>query len=103
MSPFSAEGRRRPCFEGMLSLSGGEDLVEVGSGHDLSAGLFAVLVELHLELEAVLALGVLEAGNDHLCVGEKDAVEGQAGSLDGVLVHFRFLGIIILLLNIASL
>ena len=73
------------------SLSGGEDLVEVVGVDILSAGLFAAIVELHLELHAELALGVGEAGEDHLGVGEKNAVEGQAGSLDGVLVHICFL------------
>ena len=75
----------------MSSLSSGEDFVDVLDGDVLSAGLFAALVELHLELEAVLA-GV-EAGEgrgNHSGVRQKDAVEGQTGSLDRVLVHFDF-------------
>ncbi len=80
------------------SLSCGEDLVEVGGGDVLSADLLAILVELHLVLEAVLAVSA-EAGEgwgDHAGVREEDAVEGEAGSLDGVLVHF-VLKLIILL------
>ncbi len=74
------------------SLSCGEDLVEVCGRNVLSAGLLATIIELHLELEAVLAVSAEagESGGDHAGVGEEDAVEGEAGSLDGVLVHFVF-------------
>ena len=56
----------------------------------ITNALAVVLVEMrfHLELETVFALGVLVAGNDHLGVGEEDAVEGKTCALDGVLVHF---------------
>ena len=80
------------------SLSCGEDFVEVVGGDVLSADLLAILVELHLVLEAVLAVGAEagEGGGDHAGVREEDAVEGEAGSLDGVLVHF-FLRLLFLL------
>ena len=73
------------------SLSYGEDLVDVGEVHVLSVGLFAALVELHLVLEAVLAhVGTGDGCSDHSGVREEDAVEGQTGSFNGVLVHFDF-------------
>ena len=75
--------RRRVC----CSLSGWEDFVDVFRGNDLSASLLAVLEELDLELKSELALGVGEGGQSHSGVRVKDAVEGEAGSLNGVIVH----------------
>ena len=69
------------------SLSCGEDLINVLDGDVLSAGLFATLVELHLELEAVLSgVDSWEGACNHSGVGEEDAVEGQTGTLDGMLI-----------------
>ena len=49
----------------------------------------AVLVGLVLERDVeLLGLGHGEASHNHLGVGVDDAVEGEAGSLDRVLVHF---------------
>ena len=78
--------------EELSSLSSGEEFIDVFDGDILSAGLFATLVELHLELEAVFAsVKAREGRRNHSSVGQKDAVEGQTCSLDGVLVHFDFL------------
>ena len=73
-----------------VSLSCGKDLIEVLSGDDLSVDFLAGLVELHLISESVLVVTAEPrvAWGEHAGVGQKDAVEGKAGSLDGVLVHF---------------
>ena len=80
-----------------VSLSRGEDLIEILSGDDFSVDLLAGIVELHLVPESVLVVtaepGV--AWGNHAGIGQQDAVEGEAGSLNGVLVHFYLIIIII--------
>ena len=63
----------------------------------LNRGNFATLNSLVLEREVeLLGLGLGEARHEDSGVGEEDAVHGQTGSLDRVLVHFvSFLSIII--------
>ena len=79
------------------SLSCGEYLINVLDRDVLSAGLFATLVELQLVLKAESSgVGSGEGIGNHSGVGEEDAVEGQTGTLDGMLVHFMFFLIIIL-------
>ena len=79
------------------SLSCGEDLIDVLDRDVLSADLLSSLVELHLELEAVLGrVNIGEGVGNHSGVGEEDAVEGQTGALDGMLVHFLYRFLIII-------
>ena len=80
------------CLEisASVSLPCGEYLVEVRSGDILSVDFLAGFVKLHLVSESVLVVSaeVGVAWGEHAGVGQKDAVEGETGSLYGVLVHF---------------
>lgn len=80
----------RCCFEIIGDCGGGTRL----DGHILSyllthrACVLSILEGLVLERECeLLGFGVGEAAHDHHGVGEDDAVHGEAGLLDWVLVH----------------
>ena len=65
----------------------------------LHVGDSSVLVGLELERKVeLLLLEGGESGHDHLGVRVDDTVHGETGSLDGVLVHFVFLLLTIIML-----
>lgn len=76
-----ALGQGRRCLR-LQTISGGGKLTGDGGG---LAVLEGSVLEGQVEL---LGVDVGEAPVDHLGVGVDDTVKGEAGSLDGVLVHF---------------
>ena len=72
-----------------LHLGGRHNEIDVLSGINGLLSNLAVLEVLHGEAQVVsIGSGLGEAALKHVGVREEDAVEGEAGSLDRMFVHF---------------